>query len=257
MDQQPITIDYGELEIHTLRASHVLISPWWHRTRASGTRFHDPGQTLAGEPLKSPQGLGRSVSTLLPGQDLRSLVLSLLQDQDLSISSCAKRLEQEGYRFHRLYVAGYLKGLADLGLLQEKNIPPAKVYAVRTQAGGDLHMTLGEVVKDRARGQRRIELAIATLHRLHNRPVFSPEWERTGLEGTPTWEPLGKEASDPFRREVTRSGYRLPRGARAYEPPEDEMEALEGEIQEVLLTLLVRQLGITPYQPVTQATLGS
>ena len=64
----------------------------------------------------------------VPERNLKDLVVSYLREQERSISALTKQLRQDGYPFHRLFVTGYLKALADAGILREKDIPPAKVY---------------------------------------------------------------------------------------------------------------------------------
>src|SRR2546427_10134518 len=65
----------------------------------------------------------------VPGRNLKDLVVAYLREQERSISSLTKRLKQDGYNFHRLFVTGYLKALADAGILREKDIPPSKAYS--------------------------------------------------------------------------------------------------------------------------------
>src|SRR5439155_24793158 len=60
----------------------------------------------------------------VPGKNLKDLVVAYLREQERSISALTKQLRQDGYPFHRLFVTGYLKALADAGLLREKDIPP-------------------------------------------------------------------------------------------------------------------------------------
>src|SRR5438876_9365323 len=109
----------------------------------------------------------------VPGKNLKDLVVAYLREQERSISSLTKRLKQDGYNFHRLFVTGYLKALADAGILGEKDIPPSKVYS--TSAHRDLN--LYELVGARCRAATgdesdRVRLAVCVLHMLCRRPLF-------------------------------------------------------------------------------------
>src|SRR6266699_2155134 len=70
----------------------------------------------------------RAGPMFVPERNLKDLVVSYIRERERSISALTKQLKQDGYAFHRLFVTGYLKALSDLGVLREKDIPPAKVY---------------------------------------------------------------------------------------------------------------------------------
>src|SRR2546430_3076214 len=86
----------------------------------------------------------------VPGKNLKDLVVAYLREQERSISALTKQLRQDGYPFHRLFVTGYLKALADAGILREKDITPSKVYS----ASAHRDLNLYELVGARCRGRR-------------------------------------------------------------------------------------------------------
>ena len=120
----------------------------------------------------------------VPERNLKDLVISYIRQQERSISSLTKQLKQDGYSFHRLFVTGYLKALADLGVLREKDIPPAKVYTTSAHREPNLYEIVGvrcrEMVKDES---DQVRLVVAVLQRLFRRPVFLREIRECGFAG--------------------------------------------------------------------------
>src|SRR2546427_1496537 len=130
----------------------------------------------------------------VPGRNLKDLVVAYLREQERSISALTKQLRQDGYPFHRLFVTGYLKALADAGILREKDIPPSKVYS--TSAHRDLN--LYELVGARCREATGVEsdqvrLAVAVLQKLFRRPIFLRELRECGFGGAGRAPPPARE----------------------------------------------------------------
>ena len=84
----------------------------------------------------------------VPDHNLKDLVVSYLREQERSISALTKQLRADGYPFHRLFVTGYLKALADAGILREKDIPPAKVYSTSAHREPNLYELVGSRCAD-------------------------------------------------------------------------------------------------------------
>ncbi len=117
----------------------------------------------------------------VPERNLKDLVVSYLRLQERSISALTKQLRQDGYSFHRLFVTGYLKALADVGMLREKDIPPSKVYTTSAHRELNLYELVGsrcrEATKDEA---DQVRLAIGVLQKLFRRPIFLREIRECG-----------------------------------------------------------------------------
>ena len=79
-----------------------------------------------------------------PKKDMRDLILEVLRKDSASISGVSRELESRGVKLHRLELTGYLKALADLGVLREKDIKPAKVFSVSSLRERSFHDLLGE-----------------------------------------------------------------------------------------------------------------
>ncbi len=63
-----------------------------------------------------------------------SILIEILAQKQLSISSIARELKKNGYDQHRLILTGYLRALHDMGYLEELDIPPSKVYFLKKMA---------------------------------------------------------------------------------------------------------------------------
>ncbi|HXK36693.1 MAG TPA: hypothetical protein VJ553_03880, partial [Candidatus Paceibacterota bacterium] len=65
-----------------------------------------------------------------PDKDMKALVLEILKKDPMSISGVCRELASKGVKLHRLELTGYLKALADMNVLKEKDILPAKVFSL-------------------------------------------------------------------------------------------------------------------------------
>src|SRR3989449_8534718 len=118
----------------------------------------------------------------VPGKNLKDLVVAYLREQERSISALTKQLRQDGYPFHRLFVTGYLKALADAGILREKDIPPAKVYSTSAHREPNLYELVGSRCRDATRDETdQVRLAVAGLQKLCHRPIFLRELRECGF----------------------------------------------------------------------------
>ncbi|AKB74446.1 hypothetical protein MSLAZ_1185 [Methanosarcina lacustris Z-7289] len=63
-------------------------------------------------------------------EKLNLKVMELLDGKQLSISGLSRELKAEGIEEHRLVLTGYLRALRDLELLEERKVPPSKIYAL-------------------------------------------------------------------------------------------------------------------------------
>src|SRR3989454_12595297 len=106
-----------------------------------------PVESLICYPFCYPAAGAEPDLLFVPERNLKDLIVSSVRAKERSISALAKDLTLIGYKFHRLFLAGYLKALADLGVLREKEIPPAKVYTASTYRGKTLYEGVGEEVR--------------------------------------------------------------------------------------------------------------
>ncbi|TLZ99642.1 MAG: hypothetical protein E6J99_05965, partial [Methanobacteriota archaeon] len=137
----------------------------------------------------------------IPERNLKDLVVSYLRSQERSISALTKQLKQDGYSFHRLFVTGYLKALADVGMLREKDIPPSKVYTTSAHRELNLYEIVGsrcrEATKDEA---DQVRLAIGVLQKLFRRPIFLREVRECGFSAAIEAPQAPREEREEARR---------------------------------------------------------
>lgn len=179
-----------------------------------------------------------------PETSLKDLVVELLRREAMSISAVQRELEKEEFKFHRLVVTGYLKALADVGFLEERDIPPSKVYAVKPGTWQrDLYQELGRVLAELGAPEaERPAAAVYVLERLFHRPVFKRELQRAGLEPAriATLE-VSKEDREEARRVLAKTPMKPPPNDPAYsyagkEAPEALRTAWDEALAELVRT---------------------
>ncbi len=179
----------------------------------------------------------------VPERNLKDLVISYIRDQERSISALTKQLEADGYTFHRLFVTGYLKALSDVGMLKEKEIPPAKVYTASAHRESNLYEMIGERCRDAAAEESaQTRLAVTTLQRLFHRPIFLRELREAGFPGAVDATTVGKEEREETRRALAKLGLQIPTNEPAYRVEERRNELRDA----ILCDLLVERFGLTP-----------
>lgn len=170
---------------------------------------------------------------------LQDIILEYLKDSQASISGIHRRLQKEGYKLHRLVVTGYLKALADNGILKEHDIKPSKVYSIRSKTSKkSIYDIIGEEVKKVTDSrQRQAQLAIYVLQKLFRRPIFLEELKRCKIDvDTVDAQKVGGEERLQARRVFSRTPIKLPDRDPAYLINEnDEYERLRQEIMERII----------------------
>ena len=177
----------------------------------------------------------------VPERNLKDLVVSYLRLQERSISALTKQLKQDGYSFHRLFVTGYLKALADVGMLREKDIPPSKVYTTSAHRELNLYEIVGsrcrEATKDEA---DQVRLAIGVLQKLFRRPIFLREVRECGFSAAIEAPQAPREEREEARRGLVKLGLQLPTNEPAYGVPDRKSEVRD----EILYDLIVQRFGM-------------
>lgn len=178
----------------------------------------------------------------VPEKNLKDLIISYVRQRERSISSLTKQLKEDGYNFHRLFVTGYLKALADTGLLREKEIPPAKVYTTSAHREPNLYELVGarcrEAFPDEASQSR---LAVSVLQRLFHRPVFLRELRECGFAGAVDANLAPKEEREEARRALMKLGLQIPTNEPAYRVDDRRNELRD----EILCRIIVERFGLS------------
>ena len=182
--------------------------------------------------LPIPPGGGR---LFVPERNLKDLVVGYVKKDERSISALTVALRKDGHKFHRLFVTGYLKALSDVGLLREKEIPPAKVYTANVHRERNLYEVVGEKCRQVDTDERaQARLAVAVLHRLFRRPVFYRELKEAGYEITPEAVLAAKEEKDEALRTFRKLGVPIPANEPAYYVEDRKNEVRDAIIGELL-----------------------
>jgi hypothetical protein len=177
----------------------------------------------------------------VPERNLKDLVVSYLREQERSISSLTKALKQDGYSFHRLFVTGYLKALADVGVLREKEIPPSKVYSTSAHRKPNLYEMVGSRCREVAKEEPdQVRLAIGVLQKLFRRPIFLRELRECGFLGAVDAPLAPREEREEARRGLIKLGLQLPTNEPAYVIQDRRNEVRD----EILNGMVVERFGM-------------
>ncbi len=172
----------------------------------------------------------------VPDRNLKDLVVSYVKREERSISALAKDLQKDGFRFHRLFITGYLKALADMGVLKEKQIPPAKVYTTSAHREPNLYEAVGEKCRMHERDEgRQARLAVLVLERIFRRPIFLRELRECGFNGAVVAEVASRDERDEARRAFSKMGLPIPANEPAYAVADRRHEARDAILVELLV----------------------
>jgi len=141
-----------------------------------------------------------------------------------------------------------------VGMLREKEIPPAKVYTTSVHRARNLYESVGDHVRalepDPVKGSR---LCVAVLQRLFRRPIFLRELGECGYEAMGEMHAAPKESREEVRKTLGTLGLKIPSNEPAYSVEERRNELRDTIIQEVL----IERFGMKDMvQATTQARLG-
>jgi len=186
-----------------------------------------------------------------PDKDMRELVLEILKKDQMSISGVCRELAAKGVKLHRLELTGYLKALADMNVLKEKDIKPAKVFSVSTARDRNLYELIGDSCSLYARTpDERVTLATYCLQKLFKRAVFDMEVRRCGVEGVVEGRKASSEERSEAKAVLTRIGYKVPNS----DVPTIVEKNLDDLFLQVLADVVVERFNARPYLKHTTQT---
>jgi len=112
-------------------------------------------------------------------EKLKDRIARILRDSaEKSINQIHKELSrwEDTKSLHRLTLTGYLHALADMGILIEKQIPPAKVYSLSPMQKKDIYTAVSTAIKERGYAENEaIEIYTYILAAMFKRPVLEDE----------------------------------------------------------------------------------
>ncbi|AGB04169.1 hypothetical protein AciM339_0272 [Aciduliprofundum sp. MAR08-339] len=165
---------------------------------------------------------------------LKDLIIEILGKDGRSINDLSKELEKRGIKKHRLILTGYLQAMADLGILKERYIKPAKVYSVQQNSRRTIYEIVGNKVKE-INEEEAPDIALYILYKLFNRPIFMREIEKCNV-GIPQYREKIVGAERKRALEILLSqGFHVPRNNSAYLPTKD----FNSEFIQVLSELVI------------------
>jgi hypothetical protein len=186
-----------------------------------------------------------------PEKDMKELVLEILKKDQMSISGVCRELASKGVKLHRLELTGYLKALADMNMLKEKDIKPAKVFSASTARERNLYELIGDSSSLYARTpNERATLAAYCLQRLFKRAVFDMEVRRCGVEGVVEGRKASSEERSDAKAILTRVGYKVPTS----DVPTIVEKNLDDLFLQVLADVVVARFSAHPYLKHTTQT---
>ncbi|MBC7109995.1 MAG: hypothetical protein H5T46_03155 [Archaeoglobi archaeon] len=163
-------------------------------------------------------------------------IKEILKDRELSISSISRELEKKGDKIHRLALTGYLKALRDLGVLEERDVPPVKLFSLSSLVDSDIYSLVRREL-EKLEEERRDRTGVFILMKILNRALTERELEKAGIN------PRGKGisiVSEEERREYMKSGLKISEDERMYCFSGNNAEVLHDSV--TILSSLVRDL---------------
>lgn len=151
------------------------------------------------------------------GKSLKDLIIEILGKDGRSINDLSKELAKKGVKKHRLILTGYLQALADMGILRERFIKPAKVYSVQQNRKKTIYEIVGKKARD-IDEEEAPDITLYTLYKLFNRPIFMRELEKCNV-GIPQYrEKIVGEERKKALEILLEQGFNVPRNNSAYVP---------------------------------------
>jgi len=174
---------------------------------------------------------------------LQDKILDYLREGEDSISGIHRKLERDGYKLHRLVLTGYLKALADVGILKEHEIKPSKIYSWKSKVKKrSVYEIVGEKVKKLSDSKaEQARLAVYILQRLFKRAIFLEEVKRCGIDVDDIdAKKVGGEERIQARKVLSNTFVKLPYNNPAYIV--EETKGMKGIYEDVLEEIVLQLL---------------
>lgn len=152
-----------------------------------------------------------------PEKHLKEIIVEETRAEALSISGLVRRLKSRGINIHRLVLTGYLKALADTGVIREKPVPPSKIYMPVGPKELNIYQAIANACQEAGFDERKgTAAAVYTLQMLFSRPVFRRELLEMKMNETPELKLAPPAMVAESRRILAKAGYRIPDSEAAY-----------------------------------------
>ncbi len=145
------------------------------------------------------------------------MILQILSNGENSISGVLKELNSRGRDMHRLMLTGYLKAMADMGILKERDIKPSKIYSIDHSSRKDIYSLVGSAV--RGFGEDTMaDHALLLLNTIFGRPIFLKEIERCNVGLPRNYRKVVPPRRKDFIDQLARVGLSIPESNFMMEP---------------------------------------
>lgn len=171
-------------------------------------------------------------------KNMKDLIFSYLKDSETSISGLSRLLQRDGYKVHRLVLTGYLKAMADMGVLKQKEIPPSKVYTLSSKSERNIYEVVGDKCKTlEIEDKEAATVGAYVLQNLFHRPIFLHEIRQFGLGDIVLAKRVTGDERTDARKALSKNGFRLPTNDPAYlvEREKGYEEVMDSILQEMLI----------------------
>lgn len=174
-----------------------------------------------------------------PEEGLRELVLSYLKKEEKSISRLYREITDDKIKLHRLVLTGYLKALADVGVLTEKKIPPSKVYSMSGQVQKDIYEQVGDRCRELYEKESdQVDLALYSLQRMFKRPIFLCELKNCGFDVPASGKLANQEDRVNARKLLSKTTIKVPYNDPCYSTKRDMSEGYQDIISKIVVSSL-------------------
>ena len=171
-----------------------------------------------------------------PDQILMEFILQEIKEGGKSISALNRDLKEKGLDMHKLVLTGYLKALADMGIVRERQIPPSKVYTAAATRKKTIYEHIGENARDLGRSEiERATIATYAMQKLFRRPVFLEEIRKCNIDAAPEADGIGGDERSDAKKIVAKAGYKLPFNDPAYIVGDNMDLQLLNMLQEIVI----------------------
>jgi hypothetical protein len=179
-----------------------------------------------------------------PEKDMKEIIIEVLRKDSASISGISRELGAKGIKMHRLELTGYLKAMASMGILREKDFKPSKVFSISPVGQKSFHELVGDACASTvSTPDERATLAAYCLQKLFRRAIFDMEVRRCGLDGAIAGRKASQEERSEAKAVLVRQGYKVPNS----DIPTVVESDLEDDFNRVIIHILVERFDLVPY----------
>ncbi|HLH86025.1 MAG TPA: hypothetical protein VKU79_04085 [Thermoplasmataceae archaeon] len=182
------------------------------------------------------------MSSRIDSESLKEQIVTSLATGENSIVGLQRILKEKGFTENRIYLSGYLKALVHLGILNEREIKPSKVYSLNSSRPKDIYDLVGEVSRSSLTGDPG-ENALMLLNFLFNRPIFFRELEKCNVDPPAVYRKVMHPRRIELVKRLANTGLVVPQNNVLVEPESKDL----ARVMRLLRNLVINGLSLRPY----------